>query len=161
MASLEIERKFLMNVFPMDLPMRRQYILYQGYLSIDPEVRIRKQELDQGVFLYYLTIKSSGGLVREEIEFLIGEEKYEPLKQMIPHPFIKKECKEFFLPGGLLLECSHVDSGTPTAFFYGEVEFPDEESARQFQPLPCFCEEVTDDSRYKMKNYWKRTRLGG
>ena len=38
---IEIERKFLLSSFPADLPLKEGFLVYQAYLSIDPEVRIR------------------------------------------------------------------------------------------------------------------------
>lgn len=39
---MEIERKFLLKKFP-PLPTYEEYEVTQGYISIDPEVRIRKR----------------------------------------------------------------------------------------------------------------------
>lgn len=63
------------------------------------------------------------------------------------------------LPNDLLLECSHVDKGCDTEFMYAEIEFPSVQDAENFQPLPNFTADVTNDSSYKMKNFWKATRL--
>lgn len=41
----EIERKFLLDSFPTDLPLKQQFEVYQAYLSIEPEVRIRRKEI--------------------------------------------------------------------------------------------------------------------
>jgi len=62
------------------------------------------------------------------------------------------------LPGGLELECSHVDKGTDSEFMYAEVEFPSVDIAENFTPLSIFVRDVTRDPRYKMKNYWRHTR---
>ena len=48
-----------------------------------------------------------------------------------------------------------VDDG---AFIYAEIEFESEEQARDYQFPIDDAIEVTDDSNYKMKNYWLRTR---
>lgn len=53
---------------------------------------------------------------------------------------------------------SLVDKGQKTEFMYAEVEFPSVQAAESFEPLPCFMADVTKDSSYKMKNFWKRTR---
>ena len=42
----EIERKFLLKSFPTDLPLKEEKAVYQAYLSIDPEVRIRRNVVD-------------------------------------------------------------------------------------------------------------------
>ena len=51
-----------------------------------------------------------------------------------------------------------VDKGRESEFMYAEVEFPSVQAAESFEPLPCFTADVTKDSSYKMKNFWKRTR---
>ena len=35
----EIERKFLLDSFPTDLPLKEEFQVYQAYLSINPEKR--------------------------------------------------------------------------------------------------------------------------
>ena len=77
---------------------------------------------------------------------------------MVTQPFITKEFRIYQLPGGLELECYLVDKGQETEFMYAEVEFPSVQVAESFEPLPCFMADVTKDSSYKMKNFWKRTR---
>lgn len=155
----EIERKFLLKSFPTDLPMKEEKLVYQAYLSIDPEVRIRRNVVNGQDTAYYLAIKSSGDLVRQEVEIHITKERFYALAEMVAHPFITKDFRIYQLSGGLELECSHVDKGCDTEFMYAEVEFPSIQAAEGFEPLPCFTADVTKDPAYKMKNYWKRTRL--
>ena len=64
----EIERKFLLESFPTDLPLKEEKAIYQAYLSIDPEVRIRRNVVDGQEATHFLAIKSSGDLVRQEVE---------------------------------------------------------------------------------------------
>lgn len=154
----EIERKFLLDSFPDNLPLKEEKQVYQAYLSIDPEVRIRRNVIDGQDVAYYLAIKSGGGLVRQEVEFHISKEHFYALAKMITRPFIVKDFRIYELPDGLELECSYVDEGWDFEFMYAEVEFPSVEAAQNFVPLPSFTREVTHDSAYKMKNYWKRTR---
>mgnify|MGYP000694821383 CR=1 FL=1 len=59
------------------------------------------------------------------------------------------------------LEVNHVDPGQPEAFFYAEVEFPDLEAARSWQPGPLAAyldQEVTGTPGESMAAYWERTR---
>lgn len=151
---MEIERKFLINGFP-NLPVKSISKIEQGYLSIDPEIRIRDRE---GV-LPRMAIKGDGDLSREEIEFDIDHDSYEELKRFIGKPFITKTYMSFYLGKDLKVECSLVDEGTPNEFYYAEIEFKTEEEALAFKPWDFMVKEVTYDSEYKMKNYWKRTRL--
>ena len=43
---IEIERKFLLESFPVKFPLKKQLTTYQAYLSTEPEVRIRRSEAD-------------------------------------------------------------------------------------------------------------------
>lgn len=154
----EIERKFLIDSFPDDLPLKQGFQVYQAYLSIDPEVRIRRNVVRGQDVAYYLAIKSSGELARQEVELHISKEHFYALAEMVEQPFILKDFRIYQLPNGLELECSHVDKGWNSEFMYAEVEFPSVKAAQDFVPLPNFTKDVTYNPAYKMKNYWKRTR---
>lgn len=97
-------------------------------------------------------------MVRHEVEFHITKEHFYALAEMVTRPFIIKDFRIYELPDWLELECSYVDEGWDSEFMYAEVEFPSVEAAKNFTLLPNFTKDVTDDSSYKMKNYWKRTR---
>lgn len=155
---IEIERKFLLDSFPTDLPLKEEFQVYQAYLSINPEVRIRRNEKDGKDTAYYLAIKSSGEMIRKEVEIPISKDHFYALAEMVSQPFITKDFRIYLLPNDLLLECSHVDKGRDTEFMYAEVEFPNGQAAEAFELLPNFMADVTSDSSYKMKNFWKRTR---
>lgn len=154
----EIERKFLIEAFPSNLPLKRACQVYQAYLSLDPEVRIRRYVKDDQDISYLLTIKSGSGLVRREVELELSREQFYTLVEMIPVPFVSKDFRVYQLPDGLELECSLVDVGMRSEFMYAEVEFPSEEAAGRFTPLPFFQQEITENPAYRMKNYWKSTR---
>lgn len=156
----EIERKFLLESFPTDLPLKEEKAIYQAYLSIDPEVRIRRNVVDGQEATHFLAIKSSGDLVRQEVEIPITTKHFYALTEMVAQPFITKDFRIYQLPGGLELECSHVDKGRETEFMYAEVEFPNVETAENFVPHFNYVGEITRCADYKMKNYWKRTRFG-
>lgn len=155
---IEIERKFLINAFPTNLPLKAVSQVYQAYLSIDPEVRIWRNVKNGGDTEYYITIKSNGGMVRTEVEIPISKDHFYTLADMLSQPFITKDHRKYSLPNGLLLECSHVDKGRDTEFMYAEIEFPSVRAAETFKPLLSFTADVTNDPAYKMKNFWKRTR---
>ena len=157
----EIERKFLIDALPADLPLKREYQVYQAYLSLDPEVRIRRIAKSGQDIAFSLTIKSGHGLVREEVEFDISKAHFYALAKMVEHSFISKDYWVYQLPDGLELECSLVDKGTVSEFMYAEIEFPSVDVAEEFSALPIFKQEVTEDPSYRMKNYWEKTRLGG
>ena len=165
---MEIERKFLMDKMPTELTPLECYQIEQGYLSINPEVRIRRKK-DRTDESYKITIKSDGDLAREEIEMKIDYYQYAKLKEMINLPMIQKDyyiyrirlprdkrINEYTIHD---LEFSIVDKGTPNEFMYAEIEFFDEEDANEYIPDYFLGKEVTYDPNYKMKNYWVRTRL--
>lgn len=154
----EIERKFLIDSFPADIPLKSACQVYQAYLSFDPEVRIRRAVQDGRDIACSLTVKSGDGLVRREVRLELSRAQFDALSELIEQPFITKDYRVYQLPGGLELECSLVDKGMRSEFMYAEIEFPSVEAARQFAPLPCFRQEVTDSPIYRMKNYWKKTR---
>lgn len=149
---MEIERKWRIDRFP-DLPVSRWAEIWQGYLSLEPEVRIRKTVSENGES-YRLAVKGEGTLSREEVEPYITGEDFEALCGMLKKPLVHKEWKGYDLGGGLLLEVSLVDGGEPTSFMYAEVEFPSVESAEKFT-LPDFLgEEMTNQTGFRMKHYW-------
>ena len=106
----------------------------QGYVTVEPTVRIREEAQD-GRVQYILCFKSHGTLSREEIEFPIEKEYFDAIeKRIIGIPLIPKVRRTYLLPDGFHLEVNHVDEGLATEFWYAEIEFPDEETARSWQP---------------------------
>lgn len=156
---MEIERKFWIDAFP-DLPSLTHKRTEQGYLTIEPvEVRIRKSEdCDTGEKRYILTIKSQGELARHEVETPLEERQYEELKGMLGRPMICKDYRAYQLEDGYTLECSIVDGG---AFAYAEVEFPSEEAAMAWKPLPFLGRETTYEKGFKMHTYWLNRTVPG
>lgn len=152
---IEIERKFLIDKFPQELPMIFKADVEQGYLSTDPTVRIRmcKNENEEK---YELCFKSKGSLVRQEVELEITKEVYQQLKNMLKAPIIVKDFRIFELSSGQELECSLVDPGSETAFYYAEVEFDSVEQANAFIPPDWIGWEVTEQPEYAMAEYWNR-----
>lgn len=155
---MEIERKFLLRQRP-DLPVLKEMDIYQGYLSFQPEVRIRSRRVlsgpEEGRMDYFLTIKGQGDLAREEVETQVPEDFFRRAAALLPFPMIHKHytCYEH---EGYLLECSLVDEGEPTSFLYGEVEFDDRETALAYQwPFPG-AQDITYDKEYKMSRYCKK-----
>lgn len=157
---MEIERKFKLLAFP-NLPETTFLDQWQGYLSTDPQVRIRRTlNHTNANESYVLCIKSNGDLVRHEVETFITKEQFIELEEMLAYPLIHKELHVYRMEDGLLLECSVVDDG---AFAYAEVEFPTEEIARAWS-LPdelssCIGQEMTYDRKFKMTSYWSDRSL--
>lgn len=157
---MEIERKFLLNKLPNIDPVKHIEI-YQGYVSIKPEVRIRSYEVlsgeNKGRKDYMLTIKGDGNLLREEIETYISQDFFMQVTQFIGKPLIHKDYRKYIVDN-YVLECSVVDPEMDTQFCYGEVEFNNEDDANKFKWPFEGATDVTYDKSYKMKNYWVRTR---
>ena len=158
---MEIERKWRMEQ-PPRLPERCHLRVEQSYLSLKPEVRVRRYEdlTKPGEYSYDLTIKSEGTLAREEIIKDLTEEEYRILAGMLDCPPIVKDYTNYQL-GDYVLEFSVVDPGYSEGFSYAEVEFPTVEEAEAFQAPDWFGREMTYETPYKMKNYWRDTRMGG
>lgn len=148
---MEIERKFLVNGVP-ELNIWHCYDIAQGYLSTDPEVRIRKKDNE-----FYITKKGDGTLAREEIETKIDSVTYEILLSLVKNNMIEKTRYEILIDNGVAeLDVYH---GALTGLKVVEVEFPSVEDSEKFEPLDWFGEEVTNDSRYKNRNLAKMDDL--
>jgi len=169
--NTEIERKWLFlneqfNTFLKEC-VGDEYEYEQSYLSVNPEIRIRKKQLvEHSSFVrepatYRLCIKSKGTLVRKEIEKNLTEQEYLDLRSIVSsnQPVIKKHFKEVYLiqnGNTYLLTVGVVDKGEENSFCYGEIEFNSEQEARDFVAPDCYGLEVTDDPYYKMANYYQR-----
>lgn len=165
---MEIERKWLFDMEEVPTYLSQTLTHYmQGYISIEPEVRIRTKCVETlpnrylGEKTYALCIKSNGTLSREEIQKDLTKEEFNSMlkvgninkKDLIMKAYYTIPIDNYFLTVGI------VDKGKPHEFCYGEIEFSSEEEALAFNTPQWFGEEVTDDPSYKMKNYWKSTRL--
>ena len=167
---MEIERKWMVNGWPEGdgfpvLPLKEEFAMRQGYISVHPTVRIREESLKGGKTDYILCFKSGGGLAREEIERSIDKELFDELEQkIIGKPLIEKVRRSYLLPDGLVLEVNHVDAGQPTEFWYAEVEYRSVEQARAWDPNSCglaeyLNDDVTDQPGQSMGEYWNQTRM--
>ncbi|MCM1214036.1 MAG: hypothetical protein NC548_05900 [Lachnospiraceae bacterium] len=176
--SMEIERKFLLKELPKELEesgkLLAHMIVDQSYINNTPEVRIRRNKIlfadphpgdrepiypiSGDGYNYLMAVKSSGTLTRTEVEFSIDREVYFDLQAMVGiKPIIKNYYRYWF--NDMVHEVSIVDDGLDTGFIYFEIEFASEEEARAYICPFDGAIDVTEDSSYKMKNYWKKTRL--
>lgn len=144
----------MIDAFP-HLPLLEEAQVFQGYLSVNPVVRIRSKRTDAGTD-FKLCIKGNGSIARTEVEIPISRDQFEELRGLLKTEMVRKDYKVYALPGGKRLECSRVDEGTPTEFFYAEVEFTSLEEAYAFQMPPFLLQDVTEDPYYKMNRYWER-----
>ncbi|WP_252236043.1 CYTH domain-containing protein [Clostridium sp. ZS1] len=165
---MEIERKWLFNINEVPIELSSTITYYtQGYLSINPEVRVRSKVVENLITnittdkTYRLCIKGEGTLTRHEIQKDLTKEEYEDLlevgnlksENLIQKRYYTILVEQYMLTVGI------VDEGSINEFCYGEIEFDCEEEAKNFNPPTWFGKDVTNDKSYKMKNYWKRTRL--
>lgn len=142
----EIERKFLVNG-PVPEGVHPEPIR-QGYLtsaSDSVEVRVR-----QAGTACCLTVKSGGGMIRDEREIMIDASAFEALWPATEGRRIEKRRHRGVLPGGLVFELDIFD-GRQAPLMLVEVEFPSEDAALAFVPPNWFGEDVTSDARYKNK----------
>lgn len=160
---MEIERKWLVEGLPpLENPVAR-FQMDQGYLTVRPTVRIRREALEGGTTQYILCIKGAGGLSRREVEVALTPEQFGELGQIIGQPLIPKTQWRYSLPENLTLEVNQVDAGQPTAFWYAEVEFPTEAAALAWDPAQAglgeyLSREVTGQRGQNMGEYWETTR---
>jgi len=157
---MEIERKWLINSMPdLNCFINKQvFLVTQTYTRNGIRLRIINHPPHGRPTKFYMTVKSDGLMVRNEWEVEIPEWVYKQLikKEMSDQKSIQKvitkapydgltiEFHRFLrqLGGLILIEC----------------EFPDEETARNFE-LPSWLREqcggiidVTDDTRYQNFN---------
>lgn len=156
---MEIERKFLVDHFPENLPLLKEAVVYQGYLCTHPTVRIRSTQTSDRTS-YVLCFKGEGTIARQEIELDLTQDQFFQLKDLLPAEMVRKDYKVYALPDGHRLECSLVDQGTPSEFMFAEVEFDTLEEAEQFCPNEYLSHEVTSDRSWSMSSYWEKYRIG-
>lgn len=160
---MEIERKWLFNSekAPQDIEIMGEYFYGQAYLSIDPEVRIRRRlKAGEKEETYALCIKSKGNLERIEVQKDLTEKEFSELMivgKLEEEDFIKKHFYRYKV-GEYQLTLGRVDSGRSTEFCYGEIEFSSKDEAENFKAPDWFGREVTNDKNFKMCSYWQRTR---
>lgn len=146
----EIERKFLVKDMPSIANNNESYLIEQYYISTNPEIRLRMvQNLNNNQVNYYMTQKSDGTEVREEIETEVDKSFYiNNQEKMIGH-MIRKTRTRIPLENKLIAELD-VYHGIDLRVV--EVEFKNKSEADVFIPPQWFGEEVTDDKQYKNKN---------
>lgn len=168
---MEIERKWLVTGWPEAVLSSQEQApvvletqeMRQGYISVEPTVRIREEKNGDQDPLFILCFKSGSGIAREEIEFPIEEENFRKLEKLIGLPLVPKTRKTYQLSDGNRLEVNHVDADSETAFWYAEIEYRSVAEARSWSPGEAWlasylANEVTEIPGYSMGAYWSRTR---
>ena len=153
---MEIERKFTLKTLPENLESYPFRHIEQAYLSVDPVVRVRKEDDE-----YYLTYKGSGMLARDESNLPLNKEAYYHLREKADGNIISK--KRYLIP----LKNPGFKKGFPTPpedytltieldvfdapfapLIMAEVEFGSREAAVAFVPPDWFDEDVTYQKEY-------------
>ena len=133
----EIERKFLVRkeLLPRELPEGDQ--LEQGYLSIDPTVRVRLVTGPDGTRHAELTVKGRGRLTRAEFNYPIPDEDAEALLALCSRALrkVRRKVGRFDL-----------DHFRERDLWLAEIELRDERE--RFERPPWLGEEVTQDPAY-------------
>ena len=145
---MEIEKKYLIKNIPFSLEGYEHHEISQGYISTSPVIRIRKKD-DMNI----LTIKGGGLSVREEYELPITDEEYTNLSEKVSGNLIKKTRylipdNQFENKSSLLTIELDIFHGAFEGLIYAEVEFPDEESMKKYNPPAFFDREVTEDFNF-------------
>ena len=161
---MEIERKWMVNGWPEGLPLKEEFAMRQGYISVRPTVRIREEALMGGkTTTSSASSRAAGWRGRDRAGHRPA--LFNDLEtKIIGRPLIPKLRRSYLLPDGAVLEVNHVDEGQPTDFWYAEVEYPTVEAARSWQPAAVgladyLNDEVTDQPGQSMGAYWEQTGL--
>ena len=166
--GVEIEKKFLVSRLPDDLSIYRYHMIEQAYLNVHPAIRVRRED-----DIYYMTYKGAhsqneGEIGQVEYNMPLDKESYDHLLSKAEGNVIKK--KRYLIPLNEdaytmdylndhdILRQMIKDEGVKIELdvfediFEGrviaEVEFPDEESAKNYRPASWFEREVTGDPKY-------------
>ena len=142
---MEIERKYLIEDLtalpfrPADYPSRE---IEHGYLCTDLAVRVRRDGSR-----YFLTYKSKRLMAREEYNLPLTRDSYLHLREKTDGRLITKLRYVIPLDGGLSLELD-IFRGDLAPLILAEIEFPDEESAENYQAPSWLGRDVTFTAEY-------------
>ena len=140
----EIERKWLVRDLPKLADLKHELIV-QGYLSISSdgtEVRIRRMG-DR----CFETVKSLGGLTRDEIEIEISQVQF--LALWLATKGRRLEKKRYTMKEHGVQRELDVYQGPLAGLVVVEIEFESAEESHRFAPPSWFGKEVTEDKHYK------------
>lgn len=153
---MEIERKFILNeLFDFNLLRGcKEYVIEQYYISLSPEIRIRcKRDKSNNVEQCFLTLKSEGGLVRQEIEEKVSIDVFETFKKCAIGIVLSKSRFEIILDDHHIAEID-IYKKDYEGLKIAEIEFAFLEDGKNFDSkLPIwFGREVTEIKNFKNKS---------
>jgi adenylate cyclase len=146
-SCIEIERKWLVYTLP-DLAGLKGEKVVQGYIAISAdgtEVRIR-QKGDK----YFQTVKTEGGLVRNEFEIELSRTQYDQLWPSTEGRRLEK-IRYQMQQNEVTIEIDEYQ-GLLSGLVVAEVEFPSTTASALFNPPVWFGLEITEEKGYKNKN---------
>ena len=143
-SSHEIERKFLVRKLPADLTSYPSNEIAQGYLvSLDDGTQVRLRKTGDR---YSLTFKRGTGSVREEREVELTATQFDALWPATEGKRLVKTRYEIPL-GDRTVEID-VYHERHKGLVVAEVEFDQEEAAKNFRPPGWLGDDVTGNPRY-------------
>ncbi len=152
MKNREIERKWLVKSTPANLEGFRCLKIEQAYLNQSPAVRVRRED-DR----YYMTYKASADmegnseLSHTEYNMELNRESYQHLCSKRDGILISKKRYLIPLDDVHIIELDVFDKPI-SPLVIAEIEFEDEDDARNFVPPDWFGEDVTCRKEYR--NSW-------
>lgn len=150
---MEIEQKYVVHI-PDNIDEYEYKDIIQGYLCTEPVVRIRKSN-DRYILTYKSNRDSSGGVCKcEELEAPLSKESFEHLlKKCDGEPIVKRRIiiplDEHVVNVANVKAELDIFGGILEGLVFAEVEFPDEEAVKRFNPPDWFVKNVSDDVRYR------------
>ena len=140
---VEIERKFRVGEVP-GLEAAAATPIEQGYLAVDDAAEVRLRRAGEG---RRLTAKRGHGAERAEVEIDLAAADFERLWPLTAGRRLEKTRRRLPLGDGLTVEVD-VYGGELAGLRVAEVEFPDAEAERRFEPPDWFGRELTGDDDY-------------
>jgi CYTH domain-containing protein len=155
-VTTEIERKFLVVELPGAHELGPGTLLRQGYLAEDGDVQVRVRITASSATL---TVKAGRGLVRTEVEAVIGADAAEALW---PHTEGRRiEKVRHRTPLGDVVADVDVYAGALAGLYTAEVEFASEGEAAAFVAPPWFGRDLTAEPGWDNASLARHGRPAG
>ncbi len=139
---IEIERKFLVNELPADLPEGTRIL--QGYLAHDDQMEVR---IRQYGIRHFLAVKEGSGLTRRETEIEISPQQFQSLWPSTEGRRLEK-LRSRISSGTCQIEFDRY-LGDLEPLLVAEVEFASVAESEQFVKPGFLGLEVTEEEAYK------------
>lgn len=189
--GIEIEKKFTVKEIPFSLEDYPFHQIEQGYLNVHPAIRVRRQDDKYymtykgtpGQFIMERAENADGqqDIGQTEYNMPLDKTSYEHLASKADGNFIRK--KRYLIPlnkdafdeeylttdielamaveeGSIKIELDIFEKPYEGRIL-AEVEFPNEEAARNYHPAAWFDQDVTGDRRYSNSQMSMEGRFSG